>query len=61
MHQVFSQSLVMEKHIFVQPILLLVMLCNIFLGHNLQEERNELNTHMWVVDATVHYNRNGAS
>lgn len=54
MHQIFSEGRIVEKHVFIESILLLVMLTYVFLRHYLQKEADEFDSHVWVVYPTVH-------
>ena len=57
MHQVFLQRRIGEKVIFVNLVLLFVALANFLLWHDLLQEIDEADTHVWICDSSVENDR----
>lgn len=59
-HQVFLESIVDEEHVLVEAVLLLVVLADVLLGHQVEREVDEVDAHVWVADAAVQHDRDRA-
>ena len=55
MKEVLSKSCILEEHVLIQSILLLLILTHIFLRHDMEQEADKFNSHVWVADSSVHY------
>ena len=61
MHQILLQGIVREEVVLVNLILFLVAFAHLLLRHDLLQEIDEADTHVWVSDSSVQDDRDGTS
>ena len=54
MHQILQTSLVIKEYVLVHIILLLMPITDVFLRHDVQKKLEEFNSHVRVLDSSVH-------
>ena len=59
-HQVLLEGVVDEEDVLVEAVLLLVVLADVLLGHQVEREVDEVDAHVWVADAAVQHDRDRA-
>ena len=60
MHQVLLEGVIGEEYVLVEAVLVLMVLAHLLLGYEVDQEVDEVDTHVGVADAAVEHDGDSA-